>query len=270
MGALFRARYPELARLADLLGADDPEDIAQEAFARLIQRQRALRNQDAALAYVRSTVCNRHRHLRAIRLRLVRLRTPGGHDEASSEHAVMLHEDRRELLAALGRLGQDGGAKPPSAAVSVAPACADRAPDSGRGGCDRYRHCRRRHLADRTRRPERSPGNHVHQARDPERLAVRPGPNDLFVREIPPVTPFTRIKLFADGHPVLTYLWFGYVPGYASAGIALCEVNDGGVYGSATRRAAPRASPSDCPTVGSSARGRSPAGRAAGSCSGAR
>jgi hypothetical protein len=28
----------------------------------------------------------------------------------------------------------------------------------------------------------------------------------------------------------LTYLWFGYVPGYASAGIALCQVNDGGVY----------------------------------------
>ena len=103
VSALFRARYPELVRLADLLGADDPEDIAQEAFARLIQRQRTLRDQDAALAYVRSTVCNlvrnRHRHLR-----VVRLRTPAGHDEASSEHAVMLREDRRELLAALAAL----------------------------------------------------------------------------------------------------------------------------------------------------------------------
>ena len=38
VSALFQARYPELVRLADLLGADDPEDIAQEAFARLIQR----------------------------------------------------------------------------------------------------------------------------------------------------------------------------------------------------------------------------------------
>ena len=57
-----------------------------------------------------------------------------------------------------------------------------------------------------------------------------PGPNDLVVREIPPVTPFVRIKLFADGHTVVTYLWFGYVPGYASAGLALCEVNDGGAY----------------------------------------
>jgi len=57
-----------------------------------------------------------------------------------------------------------------------------------------------------------------------------PGRNYLVLREIPPVTPFVRVKLSADGHPVWTYLWFGYVPGYASAGIALCEVNDGGVY----------------------------------------
>jgi hypothetical protein len=57
-----------------------------------------------------------------------------------------------------------------------------------------------------------------------------PGRNYLVLREIPPVTPFVRIKLPADGHTVWTYLWFGYVPGYASAGIALCEVNDGGVY----------------------------------------
>jgi hypothetical protein len=57
-----------------------------------------------------------------------------------------------------------------------------------------------------------------------------PGRNYPVVREIPPVTPFVPVKLFADGHTVWTYLWFGYVPGYASAGIALCEVNDGGVY----------------------------------------
>jgi len=33
VSGLFRTRYPEMVRLADLLGADDPEDIAQEAFA---------------------------------------------------------------------------------------------------------------------------------------------------------------------------------------------------------------------------------------------
>ena len=61
---LFRTRYPEMVRLADLLGADDPEDIAQEAFARLIRKYDSLRDPDAALAYVRASVCNltRNRH----------------------------------------------------------------------------------------------------------------------------------------------------------------------------------------------------------------
>lgn len=103
VGGLFRARYPEMVRLADLLGADDPEDIAQEAFARLIRKHGSLRNPDAALAYVRASVCNltrnRHRHLR-----VVRLRTPAAHHEESSEQAAMLREDHREVLAALAEL----------------------------------------------------------------------------------------------------------------------------------------------------------------------
>src|SRR5258707_15868488 len=91
ISALFRDRYPEMVRLADLLGADDPEDIAQEAFARLIRKHGSLRDPDAALAYVRSTVCNltrnRHRHLR-----VVRLRTPSARPEQSSEQIAILHE----------------------------------------------------------------------------------------------------------------------------------------------------------------------------------
>ena len=103
VSGLFRARYPEMVRLADLLGADDPEDIAQEAFARLIRKQSSLRNPEAALAYVRASVCNltrnRHRHLR-----VVRLRTPAGRHEDSSEQVAMLREDHREVLAALADL----------------------------------------------------------------------------------------------------------------------------------------------------------------------
>jgi hypothetical protein len=72
VSGLFRTRYPEMVRLADLLGADDPEDIAQEAFARLLRKYDSLRDPDAALAYVRASVCNltrnRHRHLRVVRL----------------------------------------------------------------------------------------------------------------------------------------------------------------------------------------------------------
>lgn len=103
VSGLFRDRYPEMVRLADLLGADDPEDVAQEAFARLIRMAGSLRDPAAAVGYVRSTVCNlvrnRHRHLR-----VARLRTPKGHDEVSSEHAVMVREDHRLLLAALAAL----------------------------------------------------------------------------------------------------------------------------------------------------------------------
>lgn len=50
------------------------------------------------------------------------------------------------------------------------------------------------------------------------------------VRQIPPVTPFVPVSVFADGHQVRDLLWFGYVPGDAAAGRALCQYNDGGVY----------------------------------------
>lgn len=49
VSGLFRDRYPEMVRLANLLGADDPEDIAQEAFARLIRKAGSLRDPAAAL-----------------------------------------------------------------------------------------------------------------------------------------------------------------------------------------------------------------------------
>jgi RNA polymerase sigma factor (sigma-70 family) len=100
---LFRARYPEMVRLADLLGADDPEDIAQEAFAQLIRKAGSLRDPAAAVAYVRASVCNlvrnRNRHLR-----VARLRAPAGQDEHSSEHTVMLRHDHAEVIAALAAL----------------------------------------------------------------------------------------------------------------------------------------------------------------------
>ena len=103
VSGLFRTRYPEMVRLADLLGADDPEDIAQEAFARLIRKYDSLRDPDAALAYVRASVCNltrnRHRHLR-----VVRLRTPAAQPEESSEQTAILREDHREVLTALAAL----------------------------------------------------------------------------------------------------------------------------------------------------------------------
>jgi RNA polymerase sigma-70 factor (sigma-E family) len=100
---MFRARYLEMVRLAGLLGADDPEDIAQEAFLRLMKAGPRIEDGHSALFYLRAIVCNltrnRHRHLRVIRQR-----TPAGVPEGSSEQAAILAEDHREVIAALAEL----------------------------------------------------------------------------------------------------------------------------------------------------------------------
>lgn len=96
---LFRARYLEMVRLAGLLGADDPEDIAQEAFLRLMNARPQLDDPQAALPYSRAIVCNltrnRHRH-RAGRRRP--LRPPlGPPDDAGRLRpaALVIREGRR-------------------------------------------------------------------------------------------------------------------------------------------------------------------------------
>jgi RNA polymerase sigma factor (sigma-70 family) len=100
---LFRARYLEMVRLAGLLGADDPEDIAQEAFTRLVNRQPDLGDGQAALGYLRATVVNltrnRHRHLR-----VVRRRGPAAAAPESCEQAAIAYEDHQEVIAALAGL----------------------------------------------------------------------------------------------------------------------------------------------------------------------
>lgn len=100
---LFRARYLEMVRLAGLLGADDPEDIAQEAFTRMMNKNPELRDTQAALAYLRAIVVNltrnRHRHLR-----VVRLRTPAIAYEESREAAGPGWEEHRDVITALAGL----------------------------------------------------------------------------------------------------------------------------------------------------------------------
>jgi RNA polymerase sigma-70 factor (sigma-E family) len=104
VAVLFQARYQEMVRLAGLLGADDPEDVAQEAFARLLRRHGSLRDTEAAAGYVRATVCNLTRNRRR-HLRVASLRAPAAPpDAASSEQVAIFREEHREVLAALSRL----------------------------------------------------------------------------------------------------------------------------------------------------------------------
>jgi RNA polymerase sigma-70 factor (sigma-E family) len=101
---LFHAHFAGLTRLATLLGADDPEDVAQEAFVRLYSRRGRLRDQNAALAYLRATVCNlnrsRFRHLRVVRKHL----EGPPPDIPSAEHDVVRAERHGEVVRALGLL----------------------------------------------------------------------------------------------------------------------------------------------------------------------
>lgn len=100
---LFRVHYAGVARLAAMLGADDPEDVAQEAFARLYRRQAALRDPDAALAYLRATVCNltrnRARHLGVARRWLWATATA-----PEAEPMVIASEEHGDLRAAIAEL----------------------------------------------------------------------------------------------------------------------------------------------------------------------
>jgi RNA polymerase sigma factor (sigma-70 family) len=105
--ALFFGQFAAMSRLAAMLGADDPEDVAQEAFVRL-HRRGALRDPNAALGYLRSTVVNltrsRLRHLAVVRRHAAAsLRTE---HEVSAEQAVVTRESNDAVVTALSRLSR--------------------------------------------------------------------------------------------------------------------------------------------------------------------
>lgn len=100
-GELFYGHAARMVRLAALLGADDPENVAQEAFVRLYQAWDRARD---PVSYVQRTVVNlvrgRHRHLHVVR----RKQPPPEPPAASAEEAVVIRDEHRELLRAVDRL----------------------------------------------------------------------------------------------------------------------------------------------------------------------
>jgi RNA polymerase sigma factor (sigma-70 family) len=102
---LFHTQFHNMVRLAALLGADDPENVAQEAFVRVHGVLPKLQDQDSVLAYLRRTVVNatrsRHRHLRVVGRRQWELMPI---DVESAEDTVVRNDRHRAVLAALGHL----------------------------------------------------------------------------------------------------------------------------------------------------------------------
>ncbi|WP_330333909.1 SigE family RNA polymerase sigma factor [Streptomyces sp. NBC_00536] len=104
---LYHAHRLRMVRLAVLL-VDDPataEDVVQDAFTALYRRHgEHITEIDNALGYLRTAVVNTARSVLR-RRRTVRAWTPPAEaDVPSAEEYVVLDEEHREVLAALGRL----------------------------------------------------------------------------------------------------------------------------------------------------------------------
>ena len=102
---LFRDEFGGMVALARLLGSDDPENTAQEAFVRLHDRWGDLEDPAAAIGYLRTTVVrlsrNGLRHLAVVR-RHATTHPPG--DQPSAESDALQRADIRAVQAALARL----------------------------------------------------------------------------------------------------------------------------------------------------------------------
>lgn len=102
---VFHTQFPSLMRLAALLGADDPENVAQEAFVRVHAALPRLRDQNAVLHYLRRTVVNQtrsgHRHLSVVGRRHREL-LPALVE--SAEDTAIRSDTHRALLQAVAQL----------------------------------------------------------------------------------------------------------------------------------------------------------------------
>jgi RNA polymerase sigma-70 factor (sigma-E family) len=107
LAEVFRCHRSELVRLGAFILGDRPaaEDVVQDVFVRLHQRGDRLADLDDPLLYLRGAVVNGCRSV--LRRRLL-IRRHAGKDQPypplSAEEAMLLSEDRRQVLAALARL----------------------------------------------------------------------------------------------------------------------------------------------------------------------
>ncbi|TDD85632.1 SigE family RNA polymerase sigma factor [Actinomadura rubrisoli] len=104
--ALYQEHQTGLVRMAVLLVGDEAtaEDVVQDVFLRMQDRPPRLDDEGKLLAYVRAAVLNGCRM--TLRRRRVMWRYTEPHEPPiwSAESAVLLGEDRREVMRALRRL----------------------------------------------------------------------------------------------------------------------------------------------------------------------
>ena len=104
---LYTAHWRYLVRLAVLLVDDvaSAEDVVQDSFVALHKRSGTLRDPDAALAYLRTTVLNRSRSVirrRQVARKHLRVAEPDATPPADFD--VLVREEHRAALAAVRRL----------------------------------------------------------------------------------------------------------------------------------------------------------------------
>jgi RNA polymerase sigma-70 factor (sigma-E family) len=106
VSALYQAHALALVRTAKLLVRDQPsaEDVVQDAFLGLYQALPRLKDQDQILPYLRAAVINRSRSVLRARRRALLRRVMHEPPASSAESAALIGEDRRQVLAAVGRL----------------------------------------------------------------------------------------------------------------------------------------------------------------------
>jgi RNA polymerase sigma-70 factor (sigma-E family) len=104
---LYDAHWRYLVRLAVLLVDDvaSAEDVVQDAFVALHRRSGALRDPDAALAYLRASVLNLSRSVlrrRQVARRHLKVAEPEA--TAAADHDVLVRDEHRAALAAVRAL----------------------------------------------------------------------------------------------------------------------------------------------------------------------
>lgn len=105
--ALYHAHWRYLVRFAVLLVDDtaSAEDVVQDAFVALHRRSESLRDPDAALAYLRSSVLNLSRSVirrRQVARKHLKVAEPEG--TPAADHDVLLRDEHRAALVAVRAL----------------------------------------------------------------------------------------------------------------------------------------------------------------------